>query len=646
MADIAPQPFINYGLSQAQQGQAQSSAALQGQQAQGAAMTNQITAASMPMIMQALDEANSSSSTAAQSGTAPSSRAVSARNRSGVNGQSSSDDDTGTGHGYDGASMETTLRDQNFVPPWTQDEQQQLTQWTKLAGLPGPAGDMAKARVAALQVRRQARMENATAQNQKAMGNMYDTWATASTAPDPLVALASVPDGKAVASQIAMRHGADEDGARAEAKAFLEHGAAVSHLYSGRPTHDVNGQLVDDKTSQNVVGQNQVYRGSTAEQLGEDRKFAVGQVDVPTTSGTPIKMSRLDAPVENGGVRGAHGEKITADQYALQQDQARRKLTSAQQAADPGGAPVQPPPSPSAAPAVPQQPGTATTPAVPASGSTAVGPAGKQAALQAKHAAAQTPPPAEQYGTAPPVGTPEYGQRMQVALANAKPAEYGPKNTQTRVGMPVAGQAEGIKTFQAQQKELREYGSELATSSDQSLQNFNAAKRLLAGDTTLPITGAIGAALQKASAALGILDTNSARVRQEAAKYLVQGAVSGLKETYGSRPGVFDVKINVEKAFPSLEGMGINEVRNLVDSQITQAQYLKDTSQRATQYADRGYEPGNFKTWNARFFPRANIVTPANNGPPTITSQKDYDALKPGDAYVDSQGASHHKGGR
>jgi len=601
MADIASQPFINYGLSQAEQGKAQADAALVGQQAQTAAMQNKIMAASMPMVMQALDETG-----AGQSG-------VNSSNPRKINGQSASDDQTGTGHGFDGADIETTFRDQNTIQPWTPDEQQQLTRWTGLAGLPGMAGDMAKAKMAALQTQRQARIENTTIANQQRMGNMYDMWGAASTAPDPLRALASVPGGSPVAAAINKRHPDDKAGARAEAKAFLEHGAAVSHLYAGRPTHDVNGQLVDDKTDQSVIGQHQVYRGSTAEQLGEDRKFAVGQVDVPTTSGTSIKMSRLDAPVEYGGVRGPNGEKLTADQYALQQDQARRKLPAAEQSKDPGGAPVQVPSQPPTAQPVPQQPGTTTKPAVPASGPTAVGAAPRQQALTAKHAAAQTPPPAAQYGTAPPVGTPEYGQRMKVALANATPAQYVPQNTQTRVGMPVAGQAEGIKVFQGQQKDLREYGAEMATSSDQSLQNFNAAKRLLAGDTLLPITGVIGAALQKAASTLGIFDTNDVRVRQEAAKYMIQGAVSGLKETYGARPGVFDVKINVEKAFPSLEGMSIGAVRNLLDSQITQAQYLKDTAQRATQYAGRNFEPGDFKTWNARFFPRANIVTPGGS---------------------------------
>jgi hypothetical protein len=335
MADIAPIPFINFGASQAQQGQAAASANLQNQQAQGVQMGNQITQASMPMIMQALNEAN-----ADQSGSNPGNPSAGQGQKT-INGQSASDDQTGTGYGFDGANIETGLRNANYVQPWTPQEQQQLAQWTKLAGLPGPAGDMAKAKVAALQTQRQARIENQTAQNQNAMGNMYDSWGAASTADDPLMALAAVPGGKQVASQIALKYGNDRDGAEEEAKAFLEHGAAVSHLYSGRPTHDVNGQLVDDKTGQNVIGQHQVYRGSTAEQLGADRKWAAEDVPVTFSDGSTGKRARYLVPVNQGGLGG-----ITPDQYALQQDQARRKLPTVLQAKDTGGPPVNPTPPP------------------------------------------------------------------------------------------------------------------------------------------------------------------------------------------------------------------------------------------------------------------------------------------------------------
>jgi hypothetical protein len=334
MADIAPIPFINFGASQAQQGQATASANLQNQQAQGLQMQNQITRASMPMVMQAMNEAS-----ADQSGTTPGNPNAAAPKT--INGQSASDDQSGTGYGYDGANIETMFRNQNYVQPWTPQEQQQLVKWTGLAGLPGMAGDIAKARLAALQTQRQARIDNTTTANQLAMGNMYDSWGAASTADDPLMALAAVPGGKGVASQIAMRYGNDRDGAEEEAKAFLEHGAAVAHLYSGRKTHDVNGQLVDDATDQNVIGQHQVYRGSTAEQLGNDRKWAAEDMPITFSDGSTGKRARYLVPVNQGGLGG-----ITPDQYALQQDQARRKLPTALQGNDPGGPPVNTSPPP------------------------------------------------------------------------------------------------------------------------------------------------------------------------------------------------------------------------------------------------------------------------------------------------------------
>ncbi|HTS53474.1 MAG TPA: hypothetical protein VMH26_09400 [Burkholderiales bacterium] len=53
MADVAPVPFINFGLSQAQQADASAAANLQGQQAAGLAMQNKIMAAKLPMMLDA-----------------------------------------------------------------------------------------------------------------------------------------------------------------------------------------------------------------------------------------------------------------------------------------------------------------------------------------------------------------------------------------------------------------------------------------------------------------------------------------------------------------------------------------------------------------------------------------------------------------
>jgi hypothetical protein len=624
----AQQSFAGAGLARQQTG-------LVEQQTESAALQNQIQRLSMPMIQQALAE-----SAADQSG------GNASVERSGVNpvtpapGAGGAPAAAPSGGGWDTrtTNIEDAFRQQSFVQPWTQQELQQL-KLAKAVGVGNP--ERGKALSDMVTTQRQARIDNQTAANQLRNGNTYDT-ATAVHNTDPdgttpgaaLLALESNdrPDADAIRKAATGPDG-KLDVARADemAREHAGHIAAVAHLYSGRPTEIKDGQLVDTKTGQPVTGQKHLYTGSTGDQLAADRQWMMVEIPVTLTNGDKINMQRWQAPKEQGGFGGT----VTPGEYALQQDRARRNLPPDQRAADKGGPPVASP-SQNASGAAPA-PATQPKPAVGA----ALAPA--KAAAAAK---AQTLEPAEQYGTAPPVGTPEYAQRMQVALSAAKPAQYGPQNTQTKVGLPVAGQAEGIKLFQQQQKELREYGSELSVSADQSLQNFNAARRLLAGDTTLPVTGVVGAMLQRASATLGIADTNSARVRQEAAKYLVQGAVAGLKETYGSRPGVFDVKINVEKAFPSLENMGIQEVRDLIESQITQAQYLKDSAQRASQYAGRNFEPGDFKTWNARFFPRANIVTPPEPVEPAKAKdpQATYDALKTGEAYIHN-GKTLYKGG-
>ena len=649
MADIAPASFLNLNApaqTAAETGLINQNAGLVNQQTQQAAMNTDVQRASMPLIMQALTEASADRSDsnpgnpdAGIGGTgslmSPAARAARA-DRSGVEAPL-----------YEQQSLEDTMRDKNFVQPYTPQELQMLKVGTALSMNPNNPG-AGKALIDRMMAQRQARIDNTTATNQLNMGNVYDKAAAVSavdTSSSPGARLAALdaidkPDADAIRKKATGPDGKlDPVLADDLAKQYTDHLAAVSHLYSGRPTKVENGQLIDEKTAQAVVGQKQTYTGSTAEQLGADRKWAQEQVDVPLTSGGSVKMPRWKAPAQYSGMIGPDGNAIgdgnlTPDQYALQQDQMRRKLPP-EQRTDSGG---------------PSVPGAQVRANANASGTY---PAGTKPAVGATAPATRAttvanPPIPKNPGPPPPSGTPAYTQRMNVALSDpAYKAQYGPQATQTKTGLPVAGQPEGIKTYQEQQKALREYATEMAQSSDQSLQNFNAAKALLATDQPLPVTGPVGAIMQHLSA-MGI-DTSTAAARQEAAKYLVQGAVAGLKQTYGSRPGVFDVKINVEKAFPNLESMGINEVRNLIDSQITQAQYLKDTANRATVYAQRGLEPGNFSEWNAHYFSRANLVTPKNTTPIEISKQsnpqKAYDDLPDGAPYI-HDGRTLYKGGK
>lgn len=635
MADVAAQPFINFGQQAAEIGQTKASTALTGEQARGAGqqadtatMNNEIQRASMPLIMRSMQEAYADQS----SGNAGNQER--AAERSGVNAEDG-------GWASRNGSIEDSFRNQNFVEPVTQQEQAMLRYGTALSMSPNNAA-AGKALIDRMQTQRQMRIDQQTAHNQLRNGNIYDS-ATAvhNTDPEgdtPGAALQSLdaidkPDAAAI-RKLATDSSGKFDVAKADdmAREHAGHIAAVSHLYSGRPTKDVNGQLVDEKTDQPVTGQQHLYTGSTGDQLAKDREYAKEPIEVPLTTGGTTKMARWQAPEGPGG---GFGGKVTPEQYALQQDRVRRNQPPDQRA-DKGGPPVTPAPT-----AAQRRPGVSATPAAPGSApKIAIGDAAAAAA------APKLPPPtANLTGPPPPVGTPEYAQRMSAALADPSyKAKYSPDSVATKVGLPVAGQKEGIEAYQKQRSDALTEFKDHSTAASTALMQFNAARALLAVDRSrLPITGPIGAMLSRLSA-LGY-KTDTATARQEAAKYLINGAVGGLKETYGAKPGVFDVKINVERAFPNVETMGIDAVRNILDSQITQAQYLKESSERGQQYLQRGMEPSSFATWNEHYFSKANLVTPPVDVAKSDNPQKAYDALKPGDSYL-HEGKTLYKGGK
>jgi hypothetical protein len=649
LANISSQ---NYGpTATANQGLVGAQTQLASQQAQQAAMQTQIQRATMPLIQQALSEASADQSSAnagnpnagmgTKQGPGPGGDFSQTADSSGSDAFSYPDQAAGY--------IEDRLRGQNYVPPYTPQEMKAL-QLAKTIGIADP--QRGKSMFDMMDSQRKARIEMQTAQNQQKMGDLYDTTAAVHNA-DPdgatpgqtyaMLAQADPPDAATIAKQVAKESGKAFDPkdtamlTRADdlAREYSGHVAAVSHLYSGRPTHDKDGQLVDDRTNQPVAGQEHLYTGSTSEQLAKDREWAMSDVEVPLTTGGTVKMPRWQAPAKYNGMtangKPVDGGVMTPDQWAAQQDRVRRGLPVGMRT-DGGGPPVATPTPNATAMArsgiTATQPGTpATTPA----GNRNKPPAGPAADIASdnRHTAAQLPTPAE-LGPPPPTGTTAYNTRMSQALSDPNyAAKFNPDNVKVAVGLPQPGLQEGMQKFTQQRTELTQSASEMAKSAGAALQNFNAAKALLANPSG-PITGIPGNVLQWLSAQ-GI-HTDTATQRAEAAKYLVNGAVSGLKDTYGGRPGVFDVKINVEQAFPNIDKMGISEVRNLIDSQITQAQYLRDSANRATAYAQRGLEPGNFGEWNEHYFSRQNLVTP-NQGPQPDIKKADYDKLQNGEKF-------------
>lgn len=638
MADVSAIPYTDPSTSMANiasAGASNAQAALTGQQAQQASMNTDVQRASMPLIMQALHEATADSS-GMNSGN---SEAGQGKQAPGTGNQANADQ---SGAWYQGANIEDTMRQQNYVTPYTPQELQMLKVGTALSMNPSNP-QAGTAMIARMQAQRQARIDQVTSQNQLHMGNLYDSMDAVTNAPpgSALDALTAIAPKTAAEIKNRLPDEADED---AEARKYAGHVAAVSHLYSGRPTKMENGQLTDEKTGQAVTGQQQLFTGLTGEQRQKAYEYAQATIPVKFTDGTTQDMPRWKAPQEQGGFGGA----VTPNQYVLREDRAARQLSDKDTAGAGSWNRVNAtaPPPPGMGPAT-SSPG-AQPPPPPARPAVGV-------ALHAQAAGLATPPnipvaPSASQGPPPAIGTPQYTQRMTAALNDsAYKAPYNPDNLQHTPGVKPAVDKQ-IDQYLGQRKEAQTEFSEHSASASQALMNFNAAKAILSSDTSpIPTTGPIGAIMSKLSA-LGYR-TDTADARQEAAKYLTNAAVAQLKQTYGARPGVFDVKINVEKAFPSIENQGISAVKNLIDSQISQATYMRDSATRGGQYIAKGMDPVRFNEWQEKYFPRANLVTPQTKaaGPIEPAKEKDpqaaYDALPAGAAYM-HEGKTLYKGGK
>lgn len=637
MADVAPVPFINFGLSQQQQAQAGASANLQNQeanvqsqQAQQQAMQTELLKRSMPLYRQTIDDM-----TADMQGTPTGNALVPTNEKQAIA------DSSGVPAYADQGAIAENARAMNYVQPVTQGEQQAMYKGALMASLPGPAANPAYLKMA--QMQNQFRVKNQTAQNQYRSGQLYDVM-TAVQDPDnqdPLGMLRAVPGQDAVVAQIVKDHPNDPDAQQAAARQYAQTTAFHMHQYTGRGQTMQNGTLVDTTVGAPVTGQDQVLTGLTPKERAQAMQWAQEQIKVVLNTNETTMMPRYKAPTTQGGLG------MTPEAFVARQDALARQHLQDPNSPVPGattwnhpdaignnaGAAAAakgntlPQHAPAAQPGLP--PGTR-----PAVGQQLMSLRSQNTQTQAATDAVPSPTTALR-GPVPETGTPAYTNRLTAALKD--PTYKARWNVQPQPGLPVPGAKEGIAQYQTQRNELMKESGEMSQSADQALQNFNAAKMIF--DSNAPLTGPLGALEQKVAATLG-LDWNAPATRQEVAKYLVNGAVSGLKQTYGSRPGVFDVKINVEKAFPNIDEMSPPAVRNLIDSQIKQAQYLKDASIRGQVYANKGLEPNSFGTWNSTYFPRSELLDSTYGGkPPAGAETRSYK----GDNYYLKAGADRKK---
>jgi hypothetical protein len=425
------------------------------------------------------------------------------------------------------------------------------------AGVSGDPGLLEAAKA-----RREFGVQQRTAASQYDASNLYDAMdAVTDAAPgQALFTLQGIAPRTAAMIKQQIPDGADEDAA---ARAYADHVAGSVHMYTGRKVEArPDGTYVDSTTGKPVPG---VEKNGLSEQQWADlAKAGTAPTTWKDSDGAEHNGPTYLAPGQPGGGK--------LDQWVMRH---------AARAGAPGAQP--------------------TVSGAPAATANKQAKAAAETALKTTAPTSSTPPPA-------PVGqTPtEAGALADKSFRD--PA--APGQTPPQQGVGPGNVQKGLQdTYVAQRKEAQDEYSNNAASASQALLNFNAAKQILGapdGSHLNAMSGIPGAILGE----LGRLgyDTDTADHRVEAAKYLTNAAVANIKNTYGSKPGVFDVKVNLEKAFPSIEGMPINAARQLVDSQINQAAYIRDSAARGSRYLAVGNSPSRFNEYNEQYFPRSAIL--------------------------------------
>jgi hypothetical protein len=621
MADVAPTPFINFGLSQEQQAQAGASANLENQQAnvasqqaQQQAMQTELMQRSMPMYRQAIDEARAyMAGTPAANAMANSSGTSQAQaQRDPFNPAQLADQSSGQTPFYeDPGQVADIVRQQNFVQPFTSGEQRMFMTGATLAAMPGAAANPMLLNMAKYQ--NQFRVQNQSRTNALRSNQLYDALTAASTADDPLSALGAIPGQQGVAAQIAKNNPGDTAAQTAAAKRYAQMAAYNYHQFSGMPTKMENGVEIDTTRGEPVTGQQQVLTGISTEQRAKIYQDGLQHVEVTLKNGQKVSMLKWQAPKPFGW------GGITPSRMVMMENQAMQQPTFSNNMPKPGATTWDSPTAPgnttgaadaAAGNASPQSlPANAPPMAPPgAHAQVAVGAQLRQlnAAQPVKTTAESAPSPTQPMQDLPEYGTPAYSNRMSAALSDAAYRSQWAGKDLNQPGMPQTGADTGITNYQNGKKALAQSQSEISSSADSALQNFRAAKMIFDSTDGL-MTGPIGALEQRIAAGLGV-DWRTVDGRQQISKYLTQAAVSQLKQMYGSQPAAFETKVNLEQAFPNLKEMSPKAVRGLIDSQISQAQYLKQSAARSTAYLNKGNDPYQFGTWNSMYFPRAHLL--------------------------------------
>jgi hypothetical protein len=164
-----------------------------------------------------------------------------------------------------------------------------------------------------------------------------------------------------------------------------------------------------------------------------------------------------------------------------------------------------------------------------------------------------------------------------------------------------------------------------AQSSAAALQYALAAKQIM-DSKGVPTTGFFGPLAKQITS---IVNGSNASNYEELAKDLGNLAVQSSK---GNFPHATEKEnmVQFEQLSPSTAHTP-KALADLLDQNIRTNQWTLDTANRAKDYVKYGNDPQNFFKWNQKHFSRSDAVnTPPPKGPPTISSQAEYDALPSG----------------
>lgn len=286
MADVAAQPFINYGLSEAQQGQAQASTNLTGAQAQGAAMQNQILAARLPFILKMYDQMGAQADASGVEGHGEPGGPIAAREQGNAD------------NGFDAQDVTTRNQSRYGVPEWTPQEKQNL----QASQLAGPEA------VAYYTMQRQQRLDSMRQKAAWDSSNAYSKYAAAATATGPLGTYnqlkQSDPQYTNWLDRMAQEQkdqGNDID-KEAAAKGYARYQAADLHKFTGRKVKQVDGQNVDEDTGLPVAGVPDL-KMSPKDQATFIKDAQTPSIEVQT--GVPGQTKKI-APWQAAGYQNVH----------------------------------------------------------------------------------------------------------------------------------------------------------------------------------------------------------------------------------------------------------------------------------------------------------------------------------------------------